>query len=59
MFLDPTSDAVMYRIRARSWPQAALTRVGQPIVRRLQARFRRHSAAAMQRACAEPRLTSR
>ena len=50
VFLDPQTDEVMYRIRARSWPQAALARVGQPIVRVLQARFRRHSAAAMQRA---------
>lgn len=41
---------VMYRIRATSSPQAALARVGQPIVRVLQARFRRHSAAAMKRA---------
>ena len=50
VFLDPNRDAVMYRIRATSWPQATLARVGQPIVRVLQARFRRHSAAAMTRA---------
>jgi uncharacterized protein (UPF0548 family) len=50
VFLDPKTDAVIYRIRAVSWPQAWLARVGQPIVRRLQARFRRDSAAAMQRA---------
>ncbi|OFW23970.1 MAG: hypothetical protein A3G21_03600 [Acidobacteria bacterium RIFCSPLOWO2_12_FULL_66_21] len=49
-FLDPETDAVMYHIRAVSWPQATLARVGQPIVRLLQARFRRHSAAAMERA---------
>jgi len=48
--LDSTSGEVMYRIRAISWPQAVLARVGQPIVRALQARFRRDSAAAMKRA---------
>jgi uncharacterized protein (UPF0548 family) len=47
VFVDPETNAVMYRIRAASWPRAALARVGQPIVRRLQTRFRRHSAAAM------------
>jgi len=39
----------MYRIRATSWPRATLARVGQPIVRLLQARFRRDSAAVMTR----------
>jgi uncharacterized protein (UPF0548 family) len=50
VFLDPQTDVVTYRIRATSSPQATLARVGQPIVRSLQARFRRHSAAAMTRA---------
>ena len=50
MFVDPRTDEVMYRIRATSWPRATLARVGQPIVRLLQERFRRHSAAAMKRA---------
>jgi hypothetical protein len=50
VFIDPQSDEVMYRIRATSWPRATLARVGQPIVRALQARFRRDSAAAMKRA---------
>ena len=50
VFIDRRSDDVMYRIRAVSWPQSALTRVAQPIVRLLQARFRRDSAAAMKRA---------
>jgi hypothetical protein len=40
----------MYRIRAMSWPQTMLTRVGQPIVRALQARFGRDSTAAMRAA---------
>lgn len=50
VFIDPQTDEVMYRIRATSWPQTTRARVGQPIVRALQARFRRHSAAAMKRA---------
>jgi len=50
VFIDPQTDEVMYRIRATSWPRATLARLGQPIVRVLQARFRRHSAAAMKRA---------
>jgi uncharacterized protein (UPF0548 family) len=48
--IDPQTDQVMYRIRATSWPQAMLARIGQPIVRVLQARFRRDSAAAMKQA---------
>jgi uncharacterized protein (UPF0548 family) len=50
VFIDPRTDDVMYRIRAASWPRATLARVGHPIVRVLQARFRRHSAVAMKRA---------
>ena len=50
VFVDPKTDDVMYRIRASSWARATLARVGQPIVRVLQARFRRHSVAAMKRA---------
>ena len=50
VFVDPQTDEVIYRIRAASWPRAALAHVGQPIVRALQARFRRHSVAAMKRA---------
>jgi uncharacterized protein (UPF0548 family) len=50
VFVDPPGGEVMYRVRAVSWPQTALTRIGQPIVRALQARFRRDSAAAMKRA---------
>ena len=51
--LDPENDDVTYRIRATSSPQAMLTRVGQPIVRRLQARFRHDSALVMKRAMRE------
>jgi uncharacterized protein (UPF0548 family) len=47
---DPVTNEVTFRIRAISWPQATLARIGQPIVRALQARFRSDSAAAMRRA---------
>jgi uncharacterized protein (UPF0548 family) len=50
VYIDPQSADVIYRIRAISWPQAALARVGQPIVRMFQERFREQSAAAMNRA---------
>ena len=50
VFIDPRTDDVKFRIRATSSPQAALAQAGHPIVRALQARFRRHSAAAMTRA---------
>ena len=50
VFIDPPTEAVLYRIRATSWPQTTLARVGQPIVRVLQQRFRDQSAAAMKRA---------
>jgi uncharacterized protein (UPF0548 family) len=50
--MDPRSGDVVYRIRAVSWPQALVTRIGQPVVRLLQARFRRDSATAMKRAAA-------
>ena len=54
VFVNPQTDDVMYRIRARSCPQAALARIGQPIVRVLQARFRRDSAATMSQVTREP-----
>jgi uncharacterized protein (UPF0548 family) len=50
VFRDPGTDDVMYRIRAISWPRIALMRPGYPIVRLLQARFRRDSIEAMRRA---------
>lgn len=50
VFIDRQTDEVIYRIRAISWPHAMLARVGQPIVRVLQERFRDQSAAAMKRA---------
>jgi uncharacterized protein (UPF0548 family) len=48
--LDHTSGAVTYRLRAASRPRAALARLGYPIARVLQARFRRDSARAMEKA---------
>ena len=44
------SKEVTYRIRAASRPRAMLARIGYLAVRMLQARFRRDSASAMQRA---------
>lgn len=54
VFLDERTSQVMYRIRATSRPRAALARIGYPIVRLLQARFRRDSVAAMRRAACLP-----
>jgi uncharacterized protein (UPF0548 family) len=50
VFIEPQTQDVVYRIRAISWPQTALTRVSQPVVRALQARFRLDSVAAIARA---------
>ena len=55
VFMDPRTDEVLYRIRAVSWPRVLLTHLGQPIVRLLQARFRRDSVDAMRRATKDPR----
>jgi len=43
-------EELIYRIRAVSKPRAALTRIGYPITRTLQARFRRDSIRAMRKA---------
>jgi len=58
VFIDPHRGDVMYRIRAISWPQALLARIGQPIVRALQARFRQDSVAAMKRATTQDGIRS-
>ena len=50
--LDPGTGEVTYRIRAVSRPRAPLARLGYPLARMLQARFRRDSAAAVRRAIA-------
>ncbi len=51
--LRPETHEVIYRIRAASRPRAVLARLGYPIARLLQARFRRDSGEAMQRAVDE------
>jgi uncharacterized protein (UPF0548 family) len=52
-------DAVWYDILAFSRPQQLLARLGYPFARRLQKRFARDSAAAMQRAVVEGSSTAR
>lgn len=48
---DPSDDSVWYDILAFSRPRHWLARLGYPLVRRIQKRFARDSAAAMQAAC--------
>ena len=48
--LVPETEEVVYRIRAVSKPRATMAKIGYPITRMLQARFRRDSIAAMRRA---------
>ncbi|HEX9368181.1 MAG TPA: DUF1990 domain-containing protein [Vicinamibacterales bacterium] len=50
----PETGEVSYRIRAVSRPRAALARLGYPLTRSLQARFRRDSARALRSAILEP-----
>jgi uncharacterized protein (UPF0548 family) len=51
-------DAVWYDILAFSRPQQLLARLGYPLTRRLQKRFARDSAAAMQRAVADAKSSA-
>jgi uncharacterized protein (UPF0548 family) len=53
VLLEPESEQVVYRIRAVSKPRAALARIGFPITRVFQERFRRDSLGALQRAISE------
>src|SRR5438552_15288555 len=53
VLLEPESEEVIYRIRAVSKPRAALARIGFPITRVFQERFRRDSLGALQRAISE------
>jgi uncharacterized protein (UPF0548 family) len=55
VMLNPESEEVIYRIQAVSKPRAALARVGYPIARYYQERFRRDSISAMRRAIGENR----
>jgi uncharacterized protein (UPF0548 family) len=48
--LHPGTGEVSYAIRAASRPRALLARLGYPVTRSLQARFRRDSTAAIARA---------
>jgi uncharacterized protein (UPF0548 family) len=48
--LEPESEAVIYRIQAVSKPRAPLARLGYPIARYFQERFRRDSTQALRRA---------
>jgi len=48
--MKPGTNEVSYVIQAASRPRAALARLGYPLARHLQARFRRDSARVMQRA---------
>jgi len=52
LLLDPLSAEVRYEIRAVSRARALLTKIGGPVARLFQARFREHSIAAMRRAVA-------
>jgi uncharacterized protein (UPF0548 family) len=48
--MHPDTHEVIYRIRAVSRPRVVLARLGYPVVRMLQARFRRDSGEAMRQA---------
>ena len=50
--IDARTGEVSVHPRSMSRPRAVLARLGHPITRRFQARFRRDSAAAMKRAVA-------
>jgi uncharacterized protein (UPF0548 family) len=50
--IHPETGDVSYIIRAASKPRATLAKLGYPVVRSLQARFRRDSARALARAIA-------
>lgn len=48
--LDPAAQTVRYRIRAVSQPRTPLARLGYPVARSLQTRFRQDSGEAFRRA---------
>ena len=50
VLLEPASEEVIYRIRAVSRSRAALARIGYPLTRVFQERFRKDSIRALQRA---------
>lgn len=53
--LAPESEEVIYRIQAVSKPRAAMARIGYPVARYFQERFRRDSISALRRAVDENR----
>jgi uncharacterized protein (UPF0548 family) len=53
VIFEPESAEVVYRIQAVSKPHAALARVGYPLARYFQERFRRDSTSALRRAIAD------
>jgi uncharacterized protein (UPF0548 family) len=53
VLLEPESERVIYRIQAVSKPRAALARIGYPITRVFQERFRQNSLIALRRAIEE------
>ena len=56
VLLEPESEEVVYKIRAVSKPRAALARIGYPVTRHFQERFRRDSIRAMRRAIEDRKL---
>ena len=55
VLMEPETGDVIYRIQAVSKPHAALARIGYPIARYFQERFRRDSTSALRRAISEGR----
>jgi len=53
VLLEPESERVIYKIQAVSKPRAALARIGYPITRVFQERFRKDSIRALRRAIEE------
>lgn len=56
VLMEPESEEVVYRIRAVSKPRAALARIGYPVTRVFQERFRRDSISALQRAIEDTKV---
>jgi uncharacterized protein (UPF0548 family) len=54
VLLEPESEEVVYRIQAVSRPHAVMARIGYPIARYFQERFRRDSLSALLRAIENP-----
>jgi uncharacterized protein (UPF0548 family) len=55
VMMEPESEEVVYRIQAVSKPRAVWARIGYPIARYLQERFRQDSISALRRAIGENR----